>query len=97
MHNFTTQLTLQHIRCNVGGMPTYTVPFKAGDYLTAGEACQDVVSRLEAFDETAKVVARNAVVELINLQNGTINCHQVAVIASAIANALQGNTYGEVL
>lgn len=78
-------------------MPTHTVFFKAGDYLSAGQACQDAVDRLDAFDDVAKIVARNAVVELINLQDGTINCHQVAVIASAIANVLQGNTYGEAL
>lgn len=78
-------------------MSTHTVPFKAGDYLSAGEACQDAVSRLDAFDDVAMIAARNAVVELINLQNGTITCHQVAVIASAIANVLQGNTCGEVL
>lgn len=78
-------------------MPIHNAPFKAGDYLSAGDAWQDAVSRLEAFDDTAKTVAKNAVIELINLQNGTITCHQVAVIASAIANTLLGNTYGEVL
>ncbi|MCV6992827.1 hypothetical protein H7I87_00855 [Mycobacterium timonense] len=74
-----------------------TAPFKAGDYLSAGDAWQDAVHRLEAFDDGTKVVAKNAVIELIELQNGTITCHQVAVIARAIANALEGNTYGEVL
>lgn len=78
-------------------MRTPTTPFKAGDYLSAGEAWQDAISRLAAFDDTAKIVAQNAVIELIDLQNGTITCHQVTVIVSAIANALQGNTYGEVL
>lgn len=74
---------------------TPSVPFKAGDYLYAGEAIDDATGRLDAFDDTAKIVARNAIVELIDLQRGTITCHQVAVISSAIANALQGNTYGE--
>jgi hypothetical protein len=78
-------------------MSNPTVPFRTGDYLSAGEAWQDAVARLEAFDDTAKIVAKNAVIELINLQNGTVTCHQVAVIASAIANALRGQTYGEVL
>ena len=72
-------------------------PFRAGDYLYAGQAHDDAIARLAAFDDTAKIVARNSVTELIDLQNGTITCHQVAVIASAIANALQGNTYGETL
>lgn len=73
-------------------MPTH---FKAGDYLYAGQAHDDAIARLDAFDDTAKIVARNAINELIDLQRGTITCHQVAVISSAIANALQGNTYGE--
>jgi len=72
-------------------------PFRAGDYLYAGEAHDDAIARLDAFDDTAKVVARNSVNELIDLQNGVITCHQVAVIASAIANALNGTTYGETL
>lgn len=72
-------------------------PFLAGDYLTAGQAHDDAIARLDAFDDTAKVVARNSVNELIDLQNGTITCHQVAAIASAIANALTGTTYGETL
>ncbi len=67
--------------------------FRAGDYLYAGQAHEDVIARLDGFDDTAKIVARNSVTELIDLQNGTITCHQVAVIASA----LQGNTYGETL
>lgn len=71
--------------------------FRAGDYLYAGQAHDDAIARLDAFDDTAKIVARNAVTELIELQGGTITCHQVSVIASAIANALQGNTYGETL
>ncbi|CQD02079.1 hypothetical protein H7I87_07920 [Mycobacterium timonense] len=77
-------------------MPT-TISFKAGDYLHAGQAIEDATTRLDAFDDTAKIVARNAIIELIKLQGGTITCHQVAVISSAIANALQGNTYGEQL
>lgn len=72
-------------------------PFRAGDYLTAGQAHDDAIARLNAFDDTAKIVARNSVNELIDLQNGTITCHQVATIASAIANALTGTTYGETL
>ena len=71
--------------------------FRAGDYLYAGHAHDDAIARLDGFDDTAKTVARNSVTELIDLQNGTITCHQVAVIASAIANALQRNTYGETL
>lgn len=71
--------------------------FKAGDYLNAGQAIEDATSRLDAFDDTAKIVARNSVIELIELQGGTITCHQVAVISTAIANALRGNTYGETL
>jgi len=71
--------------------------FKAGDYLYAGQAHDDATARLAAFDDTAKIVAKNAIDELIRLQNGTITCNQVAVIASAIANTLQGNTYGETL
>jgi len=74
-----------------------TTPFRAGDYLTAGQAHDDAIARLDAFDDTTKVVARNSVNELIDLQNGTITCHQVAAIASAIANALTGTTYGETL
>lgn len=71
--------------------------FKAGDYLYAGQAHEDVVARLAAFGDTAKIVAKNSVTELIRLQGGTITCNQVAVIASAIADALAGNTYGETL
>ncbi|XTP38585.1 hypothetical protein ACORG1_34630 (plasmid) [Mycobacterium sp. TJFP1] len=71
--------------------------FRAGDYLYAGQAHEDAFSRLDAFDDTAKVVARNSINELIDLQNGKITCHQVAVIAGAIANALSANTYGETL
>ena len=67
--------------------------FRAGDYLTAGQAHDDTIGRLDAFDDTAKIVACNAVTELIELQRGTITCNQVAVIA----NALQGNTYGATL
>ena len=74
-----------------------SVHFKAGDYLYAGQAYDDAIARLAAFDDTAKIVARNAVTELIDLQGGTITCNQVAVIASAIANTLQRNTYGETL
>ncbi len=74
-----------------------SVHFKAGDYLYAGQAHDDAMARLAAFDDTAKIVARNAVTELIDLQGGTITCNQVAVIASAIANALQRNTYGQTL
>lgn len=71
--------------------------FRAGDYLYAGQAHDDAFARLDAFDDTAKVVARNSINELIDLQNGKITCHQVAVIAGAIANALSDNTYGETL
>lgn len=71
--------------------------FRAGDYLTAGQAHEDAIGRLDAFNDTAKIVACNAVTELIELQHGTITCNQVAVIASAIANTLQGNTYGATL
>ncbi|BBN50889.1 hypothetical protein [Mycobacterium avium] len=79
-------------------MPTtVSSHFKAGDYLHAGQAIEDATTRLDAFDDTAKTVARNAIIELIDLQGGAITCHQVAVISSAIANALQGNTYGEQL
>lgn len=78
-------------------MPNPSTHFKAGDYLYAGQAHDDAIARLDAFDDTAKIVARNAVNELIDLQRGTITCNQVAVISSAIANALQGNTYGEQL
>lgn len=74
-----------------------SVHFKAGDYLYAGQAHDDVIARLAAFDDIAKIVARNAVTELIELQGGTITCNQVAVIASAIANTLQRNTYGQTL
>ncbi|MGJ6127431.1 hypothetical protein QN239_33160 [Mycolicibacterium sp. Y3] len=76
---------------------TTSVPFKAGDYLYAGQAIDDATGRLDQFDDTAKIVAHNAIIELIDLEGGTITCHQVAVISSAIANALQGNTYGETL
>ncbi len=62
--------------------------FRAGDYLYAGQAHDDAIARLDGFDDTAKIVARNSVTELIDLQNGTITCHQVAVIASQPAPPL---------
>jgi len=69
--------------------------FKAGDYRDIGQAHADAGARLDAFDDITKIVARNAVTELATLQEGVITSHQVAVIASAIANALDGNTYGQ--
>ncbi|MDD4865641.1 MAG: hypothetical protein PHQ28_00430 [Mycobacterium sp.] len=68
-----------------------------GDYRSAAEAWSDAVNRLAAFDDTSKVVAKNSVIELLTLQDGHISCHEVAVIAATVANAVRGQTYGEVL
>lgn len=73
------------------------LPFTPGDYRCAGDAVRDAVNRLGAFDDTAKIVAQNTITQLIANQDGKINCYEVAAIASAIANAIQGQTYGQTL
>jgi hypothetical protein len=79
------------------GMPSRTVPFRAGDYRSAEEAWRDAANWLANFDDTAKIVAKNGVIELLTQQDGVITCNQVAVIARTVANALQSETYGETL
>lgn len=69
--------------------------FRVGDYRSAEQAQHDAVSRLDAFSETTKIAAKNAVSELISLQGGTITCHQVAVISQGIADAVRGQTRGQ--
>ena len=69
--------------------------FKVGDYGRIDQAHTDATARLAAFDDIAKIVAKNAITELATLQEGVITCHQVAVIATAIANTVDGNTYGQ--
>lgn len=73
------------------------LPFTAGDYRCAAEAIRDAVNRLAAFDNTAKIIAQNTIAQLIKHQDGKITCHEVAAIAAAIANTIQGQTYGETL
>ncbi|OBK38566.1 hypothetical protein A5658_03335 [Mycobacterium sp. 1245111.1] len=78
-------------------MPSRTVPFQAGDYRSAEEAWRDAANRLANFGDAAKIIAKNGVIELLTQQDGVITCNQVAVIARTVANALQGETYGESL
>ena len=78
-------------------MPSHAAAFKPGDYRSAEEAWRDAANRLANFDDTAKIVAKNGVIELLTEQDGVITCNQVAVIARTVANALQGETYGETL
>jgi hypothetical protein len=73
------------------------LPFTPGDYRCADEAVRDAVNRLAAFDDTAKIIAQNTITQLIMHQDGDINCYEVTAIASAIANAIQGQTYGQTL
>lgn|GEM_PF-7052293 len=88
---------LTNDRAYGAGMLSRTVPFQAGDYRCAEEAWRDAGNRLANFDDTVKIVAKNGVIELLTQQDGVITCNQVAVIARTVANALQGETYGETL